>query len=174
MSVVDWFARATWDDRNLTEMTRLWTDFIRESPIAHACPKVEVAFFYYPSLHTTIRGARAREPIHVGERLCTIPEHELFSEYTVGNSSISAIFSRSLPESHDYRTGFALYALREVARKRAQRMPYLRLIETHDVRIPFCDKPSHRVERDSSPVPAAGERNSYAVATRLATLAESR
>ena len=152
----DFQARATWEGRNLTELTTLWTAYVASTgAIGSACPKIGVGFFHYPSLGQ-IRGARATSAIHKGERICKVPVGELLSDYTVGNSSLLPVVqwaaahaaekvaapppSAKLPRAGslrrrtiDDRSRIVLYALRELSRERSPKMPYLQLIQSHDV-----------------------------------------
>ena len=151
----DLFARASWENKSLAESTRLWEQYVATSAIGAACPKVGIGFFHYPSLSMPIRGARAIAPISKGEYVCSVPVNELLSEYTVGNSSLHAVLQwvSSAPADKnsgamgtpgvvrprlrrrtllDGRSGIALYMMRELVRERAPKMPYLRLVESHD------------------------------------------
>ncbi len=151
----DVYARSTWEGRNLTQLTQLWERHVASSSLATACPKVGIGFFYYPSLGATIRGAKATAPIKKGERLCNVPVRELLSEYTVGNSSMQPVMQWAFNQADrptatsgaaraaasatrrrravDDRTRIVLFALRELARERSPKMPYLQLIQSHDV-----------------------------------------
>ena len=145
----DYFARATWEGKNLTQLTALWESYVAGTVLATTCPKLGIGYFYYPQLGATIRGARAKAHISKGESFCSVPVQQLLSEYTVGNSSLLPVVrwfdtmpspnqtprasGRRRRSSIDDRTKIVLYMLRELARDRAPKMPYLQVIQSHDV-----------------------------------------
>ena len=152
----DFYARATWDGLNLSQTGVVFEQYVRQQPtLAAACPKVGIGYFWYDSLGTHLRGAKALENIAAGELLCTLPTASLLSEYTVGNSTMQAIteaLTREAAErasraqaahsarkrsrnrfAPDVRTMITLLVLRETARGRSPHKPYFACLRDHNV-----------------------------------------
>ena len=150
MSVLDYNARTTWANLSLEEHSARWESYMNSGQIGFRCPKVATAFFWYQSLRARIRGAKATTDIEAGEVVCSVPVGSLFSDMTVGNTSLR-ILQESLNAHQkvaegppgakrnskmrrlDERGLMALLVLRETARTRSHLMPYAALILTHDV-----------------------------------------
>jgi hypothetical protein len=144
----DFYARATWDGQNFTAVSDLWQRYVALSPTIN-CPKVGVAHFYYPSLGTSIRGAKALQPISRKERICKVPVLSMLSIFTVRNSTLAPVLKaaeKTLGSQLEEKSAIILLLMRERERIRSTLMPYARLIETHDVSgIPMLWAPhSHK------------------------------
>ena len=91
-------ARATWEGLNSTLKGELF--FARQADILGVtCPKVQLGYFYYESLQSFLRGARAGAQIEKGETVCAMPVQKMLSSYTVTNSSLAPLASTLDPDA---------------------------------------------------------------------------
>jgi hypothetical protein len=88
---IDFEATSTWAGLTNLQTTDRWRQYQAQGPLRGACPKVDLGFFYYPSIGEKIRGGFATAAIHRGEKVCVVPVTSMIHEFTVGNSTIRSV-----------------------------------------------------------------------------------
>ena len=117
-----YFRRDSWSGLNASARGNLFMEAAPKMGIR--CPKVGLGYFYYPSLHTELRGAVATADIARGEEVCFVPLQQLLCEFSVGNSSMLGLMrnyfprntnSKPLSTSVTMKAIIALFVIREGA-----------------------------------------------------------
>ncbi|KAL1523047.1 hypothetical protein AB1Y20_018007 [Prymnesium parvum] len=148
------FSQSTWEQLNASQRGELF--FFRQQDILGvSCPKIQLAYFWYESLRSTLRGAQSAAPIAAGEEVCAVPVKKMLSLYTLTNSSLAPLLTmlqesmaaesprkRARQSTLDGRSLLAMFILRERARERGDFVPYVQVVLTHDIRsVPMAMAP---------------------------------
>jgi len=135
-----YFRRDSWSGLNASARGNLFMEAAPKMGIR--CPKVGLGYFYYPSLHTELRGAVATANIARGEEVCFVPLQQLLCEFSVGNSSMLGLMRNYFPRNTNgeplstsvtMKAIIALFVIREGARESSRWMPFIKgALDGHD------------------------------------------
>ena len=104
-ALAHYFRRDTWSGLNASARGTLFMEVTPKLGIR--CPKVGLAYFYYPKLHADLRGAVATANIARGEEVCFIPLQQMLCEFAVGNSSMLGLMRNFVSRSSNGKASLA-------------------------------------------------------------------